>query len=156
MMLKMKSECEKCGTATPLTGTAYICSFNLIFVRCVQRQWMVFVQIVRANCYADRNAWRNPLTLLSIWWRKKFKVFFLHWGRLNYAGLCLNSLILKYRKTPSHRRCNGAGHWPFELLLLRFTFTFKFFNNFKLGWAEVFILRVLWFKRWIEQRQTLA
>ena len=31
MMLKMKSECEKCGTATLLTGTAYICSFECNF-----------------------------------------------------------------------------------------------------------------------------
>ena len=30
-MLKMKSECEKCGAKTLLDGTAYICSFECNF-----------------------------------------------------------------------------------------------------------------------------
>jgi len=30
-MLKMKSECEKCGAKTPLDGVAYICSFECNF-----------------------------------------------------------------------------------------------------------------------------
>ncbi len=45
-MLKMKNKCERCSAATPLTGEAYICSYECTYCQ----NCAVDMKLICPNC----------------------------------------------------------------------------------------------------------